>query len=156
MVTTTSGALDVTTTSTDNVTLTGGALANQLIASGTTEAGKTHTLSGGAGADTITGGGGNDVLLGGDGKDTITAGAGKDSIDGGEGNDTIVMAANLVSTDTIEGGAGVDTLTASPSANYSGTITGVEVFSLKFTSADNGTFSFENIDSESTVNRDGR
>lgn len=149
--TTAGGALDVTTTSTDNVTLTGGDAADQLIASGTTEATKTHTLSGMGGADTITGGGGNDVILGGAGKDTITAGGGKDNIDGGAGNDTIIMGANLVSTDTITGGDGVDTLTASPSANYSGTISGVEVFSLDFTAADNGTFSFENIDSESTI-----
>lgn len=154
-VSTTSGALDVTTTSTDNVTLTGGAQDDQLIASGTTETGKTHTLSGLGGADTITGGGGNDVLLGGDGNDQITAGAGKDNIDGGEGTDTIIMGANLVSTDTIEGGGGTDTLTATMSANYSGAITGVEVFSLTFDEADSGTFSFENIDSEVLVIANG-
>ena len=147
----TAGALDVTTTSTDNVTLTGSSSDDTLVASGTTEAGKTHTLSGGAGADVITGGGGNDVLLGGAGNDTITAGGGKDSIDAGEGTDTIVMSTNLASTDTISGGDGTDTLTATVAANYSGTITGVEVFSLNFTAADNGTFSFANIDSEAVI-----
>ena len=142
--------MDVTTTSTDNVTLTGGSLADQLIASGTTEAGKTHTLDGAGGTDTITGGGGNDVLKGGAGNDTITAGAGVDNIDGGAGDDTITMATNLVSANTIEGGAGTDS-DCHIAANYSGTITGVETFTIDATAVDSGTFSFANIDSEATV-----
>ncbi len=147
VITSTLGVLTATSTSTDNLTMTGAGGADTLVGSGTTETGKSHTLDGGAGNDTITGGGGADTLLGGDGNDQITAGAGNDSINAGAGTDTIVMAANLTSQDTVDGGDGTDTLTASPAANFSGTLSNVERLTLDFTAADSGTFSLANATS---------
>jgi Ca2+-binding RTX toxin-like protein len=51
--------------------------------------GRTAEVYGGAGNDRLTGGGGTNLLLGGDGNDTLTGGAGRDLLIGGTGADTI-------------------------------------------------------------------
>ncbi|MBS7540666.1 beta strand repeat-containing protein [Ancylobacter lacus] len=65
------------------------------------------TLNGGAGEDTLDGGDGNDTLNGGDGKDMLYGGAGNDTLNGGEGHDRLYGGDG---DDTLNGGIGNDTL----------------------------------------------
>ncbi len=87
----------------EQVTLTGGALANTLDASAFTVG--TVTLDGAAGNDTLTGGTGNDTLIG---------GAGNDTLNGGAGTDTVVESGNVnfTLTNTSLVGNGTDTLSS--------------------------------------------
>ncbi|MCC6233547.1 MAG: hypothetical protein IT580_12930, partial [Verrucomicrobiales bacterium] len=86
-------------------TLTGGAGANTLNASGF------------SGTTILVGEGGNDTLLGGTGRDTLHGGAGDDSLNGGSGRDTYVFDADsALGTDTISDVSGIDTLDFSPTS----------------------------------------
>jgi Ca2+-binding RTX toxin-like protein len=69
--------------STESVSITAGALANNLDASAYSGS---VTLVGAGGADSLKGGQGDDLLLGGDSNDQLGGGAGADTLDGG--NDT--------------------------------------------------------------------
>ena len=76
--------LDMTSTSTDPLTLSGGA--------------SDDILLGGSGNDTITSGAGSDVLLGYAGNDTITVdGSGNKTIDGGPGTDSLTISYGSIS-----------------------------------------------------------
>ena len=122
------GAIDVDTDSTGNVTITTGSGDDTIVADGTTASGKTHTITTGAGADNVTGGAGTDMIYMGAGDDTLAAsGGGNDTIDGGAGDDTFTMASTLTADDTITGGEGEDTLTANIAANYTSNLSGVEI-----------------------------
>ena len=63
--------------------------------------GRTGTLTGTSGNDSIFGTGGNDAILGGDGNDTIRGGLGSDRLTGGNGADRFILALD----------GGLDTLT---------------------------------------------
>lgn len=88
----------------ERATLTGGASANTLDASGFTGA---VTLSGASGNDTLISGSGDDLVIGGDGDDVLKGRAGHDSLDGGAGNDTLNGGTG---NDTLNGGGGNDAL----------------------------------------------
>lgn len=69
--------------------------------------GRTETVDGGAGDDTIDLTGNAPAVSGGDGNDTITTWTGQDTIDGGAGNDSINARGG---DDSISGGDGDDVL----------------------------------------------
>jgi Ca2+-binding RTX toxin-like protein len=87
------------TTSTANMTVTGGNTASYT---------GVVTVTTGTGSDTITTTGGADVITSGNGNDTITTGAANDDVTSGAGNDTIDAGAG---DDTINTGTGTDTVT---------------------------------------------
>jgi len=139
-----SGKLTVSANSSDgNVTILGGSAGDAITSTTAAASGKVHSISGGAGADTITGGAGNETILGGDGNDSIVGAAGNDSLTGGAGNDTFNFgtAGDLGNGDTVDGGAGTDTvlinsildLDSSSTATTSTTLTNVETVDIQAT-----------------------
>ena len=71
-------------------------------------------IAGLGGNDTISGLGGNDIVCGGGGNDTIAGGGGNDRLYGELGNDTLLGGPG---NDTLVGGPGVDRLTGGPGSN---------------------------------------
>jgi Ca2+-binding RTX toxin-like protein len=65
------------------------------------------TIDGGGGNDVICGDNGDDILTGGDGVDRLFGGGGRDTLNGGNGKDNLSGGGG---NDTLSGGAGNDTL----------------------------------------------
>ncbi len=86
--------------STSNLTLTGNALANNILGNDGAD-----TLYGMGDADILNGGLGNDTLYGGEGNDSLTGGRGNDTMYGGDGDDTYYIddVGDIVSERTING-----------------------------------------------------
>jgi Ca2+-binding RTX toxin-like protein len=106
----------------ERASLTGGAGANTLDASGFTLG--AVSLAGGDGSDSLLGGSGADSVGGDAGDDTVTGGAGDDTLGGGDGTGDRVAEtadADLVPTDTALTGAGSDALSGIEGAVLSGT-----------------------------------
>ncbi|RJF86588.1 hypothetical protein D3874_05765 [Oleomonas cavernae] len=91
---------------TTGITLTGNAMANQLVGNDAA-----NTLNGGGGDDVLQGAGGDDRLTGGSGNDRLDGGAGIDTMAGGLGND-IYYVNVLQDTVTEAGGEGTDVVYA--------------------------------------------
>jgi S-layer protein len=92
---------------TGSITVKGGAGDDVLNASAAATAGKTVTISGNDGADTITGSTTlANTLSGGAGADILVGGSAADTLDGGAGADTITLGGGL---DVVTGGASADT-----------------------------------------------
>ncbi|MDF9301118.1 DUF4214 domain-containing protein [Tritonibacter mobilis] len=110
------GAVSLTTGAvTDNLTVKGGAGNDVLNAAAAATTGKTVTIDGNGGNDTITGSSTlANTLNGGDGNDIITGGSAVDTIDGGAGDDVITSGNGL---DMITTGAGNDRVVVSTNTN---------------------------------------
>jgi RHS repeat-associated protein len=105
----------------DQASLTGGAGANLLRATGFGPG--SVTLSGAAGNDTIIGGSGPDSLTGGDGADSLVGDAGNDTLSGGNGDDTL------------DGGTGVNVASEAADSDFtltSTTISGLGSDTIRF------------------------
>ena len=102
---------------TGSITVKGGAGDDVLNAVGATTSGKTVTIFGNGGNDTITGSASRaNSLSGGAGDDTLTGGTAADTLDGGDGADRIVLGGGL---DVVTGGAGKDTFVVTHSSTTS-------------------------------------
>lgn len=121
-----------------NATITGTAQGSNTIDASSMAAGKSVTISVGAGkagvANTLKGGAAADTITGGAGNDTITTGGGLDNVTTGGGNDVVVVTAGsgtstnyVVVSDFASGVTVYDTLKASDAtalAAFTGTATG--------------------------------
>jgi S-layer protein len=127
---------------TGSITVKGGAGDDVLNAVAATTAGKTVTIFGNGGNDTITGSASRaNSLSGGAGDDTLTGGTAADTFDGGDGVDRITLGGGL---DVVTGGAGKDTFvvthTSTTSAVYGRVTDAATGDKIEF--ADKGTETF--------------
>ncbi len=123
----TDGKLTVSGTASDgNITVLGGSAGDAITLATAPATDKVHSISGGAGNDTITGSSGGDTIVGGDGADSLDGAAGNDNISGGAGNDTFsfMTSAELNADDTIDGGAGTDNLDITTAVDLADSATG--------------------------------
>ncbi len=104
----------------EQVSLTGGAGANVLDASGYTVG--TVTLDGAGGSDTLTGSPSNDLLLGGAGTvaDVVSGGSGTDTAGAALGATDAMTLQGSQANATMSGGLGTDTLTGVEQATVAG------------------------------------
>ena len=141
------GVIELDTDTTGNLSITTGSANDVIVADGTTAAGRTHTISTGAGNDDVTGGAGTETINLGDGNDVVDPAGGDDVLNGGAGNDTFTMGSNLDADDTIDGGDGTDTVTATLAANYTSNLANIERVTL-----DLGNAITANLAASSTIN----